>query len=269
LKEVSDQELSLTLLDDAGQVIRRFSSRKPAEDDPTKTDDGPKEPRLPARAGLNRFNWDTRYPDAETISGDAAGTSGVVGPQAKPGSYQARLQVGDYEQTIRFEIIKDPRLTTNQAVFESQFALLIAIRDKLTATHRAVKQLRSVREQVESWLKRAGDWPDGEAMVEAANEVKHKLDAIETTLILPPGPYGELSMNEKARLNGKLANLVAVVASADRSPTRQAGEMFAELAAEIDEQLHRLQVIMEQDVPALNEKIRRLNIPAILPPDHS
>jgi hypothetical protein len=45
--------------------------------------------------------------------------------------------------------------------------------------------------------------------------------------------------------------------------------MFAELAAEIDQQLNQLQAMMEQDIPALNEKIRRLNIPAILPPDRS
>jgi hypothetical protein len=210
--------------------------------------------------------WDMRYPDAETVPGDSAGAGGATGPLAKPGTYHAHLQLGDETWTTTFEIIKDPRLTTAQDAFEAQFDLLMAIRDKLSEIHRGVKRLRSIRAQVESWGKRAAE-SQKDSVHETANSLKARLDEIENALILPPGLYGELSMNEKTRLNGKLANLVSVVASADRLPTKQSGEMFAELAAEIDAQLGKLSGLIAQDIPAFNEQIRQSDLPAILTSD--
>jgi hypothetical protein len=157
LQSVPSEEVKLIIQDEQGQLIKAFSSQKSMVAKTNHDDDGPKVPRLPLKAGLNRFLWDMRYPDAETVPGDSAGVGGATGPLAKPGTYQAHLQLGDETWTTTFEIIKDPRLTTAQDAFEAQFDLLMAIRDKLSETHRGVKRLRSIRAQVESWGKRAAE----------------------------------------------------------------------------------------------------------------
>ena len=48
-----------------------------------------------------------------------------------------------------FEIRQDPRLAASQQDFAAQFALLRQIRDKLSATHDAINQMRAVRQQVQ------------------------------------------------------------------------------------------------------------------------
>jgi hypothetical protein len=66
LKDKPEDEITLTLLDQQGTVIKTFSNKTAEESDPTL----PKEERrLPAEAGMNRFVWNMRYPDATKVPG--------------------------------------------------------------------------------------------------------------------------------------------------------------------------------------------------------
>src|SRR5207244_2900697 len=86
--------------------------------------------RIPAEAGLNRFIWDLRYPDASRFPGLIMWAGQTSGPRAVPGTYQVRLTADGQTLTQSFELKKDPRLETTQADFNKQFDLLIKIRDK-------------------------------------------------------------------------------------------------------------------------------------------
>jgi photosystem II stability/assembly factor-like uncharacterized protein len=75
-KEKPKDEVTLEVLDDAGHVIHKFSSKaptkKPAAEGEEDEDFPPRRPdadRVPTEAGLNRFVWDLRYPDATTFPG--------------------------------------------------------------------------------------------------------------------------------------------------------------------------------------------------------
>lgn len=273
LQAVPEAEAKLTILDQAGNVIKTFSSQAPAEGKEAKKEkkdgakeDMPKDPRIPVKAGWNRFVWNMRYPDAEKVPDDKVSAGGTRGPIAVPGTYQVQLTVGDKTQTQSFELLKDPRVSSSQADLEAQFELLIKIRDKLTETHRAVKQLRNVKQQIDEWVSRVEGREDHAAISEAATALKEKLIAVEDVLILPSGQgASDFQMNFKARLNAQLANLPSVVSSADSAPTQQSYEIFEELSGKIDEQLAKLQAILETDVPTFNNLIRRSEIPAIVP----
>ena len=70
-----------------------------------------------AKAGLNAFEWNGRYPPLFEIPRGAvlwgAGRGGVVpGPKVVPGTYQVRVRNGSWTQTERFEVKADPRQTT-------------------------------------------------------------------------------------------------------------------------------------------------------------
>jgi hypothetical protein len=59
--------------------------------------------------------------------------------------------------------------------------------------------------------------------------------------------------------------LAAMNASADAAPTRQSQEVLDLLSRQVDEQLEKLDRLFTRDIPAFNDAIRRLNVPAILP----
>ncbi len=72
-------------------------------------------------------------------------------------------------------------------------------------------------------------------------------------------------MNWPVKLNGKLAWLAAVVASAQAAPTRQEFELFEDLSQRINVQLQRLREIIETDLAAFNELMSGSGVPAIIP----
>jgi hypothetical protein len=266
LGQKPEGEVVLSFLDAQGQLIKRFSSVA-ANNQPAAAT--AKDPRLPAEAGLNRFVWNLRYPDARGVPGDVTTERSLTGPLAPPGTYQVQLSVGGQTYPAAFELRKDPRVSATPADFAAQFSLLLRIRDKLSETHDAINRLRSICQQVEDWLRRAEAVSNGQTagavVAQAASGIKEKLTAIEAELIQSRALVQQDQLNFPTRLNAKLSGLTSVVASADGVPTRQAYEVFHDLSTRIDQQLMQVQEVIDADVAAFNELIRTSAIPAIVP----
>ena len=181
LSREPEDDVTLSFLDRAGQTIRTFSGK------------GGEPGRLNAKAGMNRFVWDTRYPEGRDLP-DTAGVSSpfgakVTGPLAPPGSYSVRLTVGGETWTRSFEVLKDPRVSVTQADLDKQFELQIRIRDRYSETHDVVKKIRDVRGQVEEWERRAEGFSRAGELAGTAATVKDKLSAIENEIV-PFKPAG-------------------------------------------------------------------------------
>jgi photosystem II stability/assembly factor-like uncharacterized protein len=272
LKEKPAGEVTLTFLDAEGREIKSFSSeehKRPVgvtgdervmtgEQKLEKTD-----PRVPTEPGMNRFVWDMRYPEAATVEGFVTRSGVLDGPSAPPGRYQARLSVAGQTLTAWLEIQPDPRVAATQADLEAQFALLLQIRDKVTEVHEAVGTLRGIRRQVEEWERRSAGLDAHEKVARAASAITEQLSTIEDALIQVRAMEDDDTLRFPTKLNFKLADLYNVVASADAAPTRQAREVFADLAARADQQTQRLRAVLDADVKAFDALIRDAGIPAI------
>ena len=282
LKEKPEGEVKLTFLDAAGREIKSFSSEEPKEPAPAgaeppaapaeqkpaperKDKYAKKEPRVPKEAGANRFVWDMRYPDPHKVSGYVASEDVLSGPLAPPGAYQVRLSVGERTATAPVEIHKDPRVPATQEDLDAQFALLIQVRDKVSATHDAINTIRNVRKQIEEWEQRTEGQPQRDAVASAGKSLKEKLVAVEGELTQVKAKNRQDTLDYPIKLNAKLAALSGVVGSADATPTRQAREVFADLSARVDAQLGRLRQILDTDLAAFNTLVRDASVPAIVP----
>jgi hypothetical protein len=266
LQQKPAEEVTLRFLDAQGQPIKAFSSKATNEQ---RSANAPREPRVPGEAGMNRFVWNMRYADARGVPGDATTERSLTGPLARPGAYQVQLNVGDQTYTRSFEIRKDPRVSATLADLEAQFALLLQIRDKLSEAHDAINQLRSIRRQVDDWVRRTTGQSEaqsaGDAVAHAAKGLLNTLSGIEEELIQWRAQVPQDQLNYPSRLNAKLAALTSVVASGDGAPTRQSYEVFRDLSQRIDEQLVQLRQVIDTDLLAFNTLIQASKIPAIIP----
>ncbi len=259
LPEATDEEVTLIFSDASGNEIRSFSSKK----DESKNGKDDKKPKVPAKAGVNRFVWDMRYPDAVNVDGAVFRSGGITGPLASPGTYQVTLKVGDRSQTQPFEIHKDPRVSATQQDFDAQFALLRKIQDKLSEAHTAINQIREIRTQVEAWEKRTADRDDAVPVHEAAEEIKKSLTEIEGELMEPRLQVSKDPLHFPLKLNNQLTALASNVASADAAPTKQEYEVYEHLAGKSDKQLEALRKLLEQDLPRLNRLIDEASMPLV------
>ena len=260
-KEKAENEVTLTLSDNEGRLIKTYSSNVADG----QLDNVDVEPRLLVEAGMHRFVWDMRHPNAGKVPGDKAMEDVVTGPLAPPGNYQVCLAVEGQEQTKSFQIVKDPRVQSSQADFDAQFELHIAIRDKLSETHDAINKLGNIRHQVEEWEQRAASHTGAAAVTSLAGAMKQKLGCIESALVETEFKGERDRLHLPVKLNRQLAELVSVVASADFAPPKQVHDVFRELSSRIDSQLTLLEEVVEQDVPNFINLVHELEIPAIMP----
>jgi hypothetical protein len=277
LKAKPTSNVDLEFLDPAGKSIRKFTARvarqgegAPAGAPPAQPPGeggffgGGAAPPVPTDVGLNRFVWDTRYPDAVRFPGMILWAGETRGPKLAPGTYQVKLTVEGKTYTQPFEIKPDPRLTVTPADYAKQAELGLKIRDKLTETHNAIIQIRDVRKQVEDLLKRVAGQPSFKVINDAGTALNKNLTAIEETLYQTKNQSNQDPLNFPIRLNNKLAALGGVVGSAEAAPTAQSYAVYDEVVTQIDAQLQKLAQIMRTDVPAFNQLVRDQNIPAVV-----
>ncbi|MBS1812213.1 MAG: glycosyl hydrolase [Acidobacteria bacterium] len=270
LKDKPKDEVTLEFLDSAGKSIKKFSSKAAAtEGAPAMSDEGfffggGGATRVAAEAGLNRFVWDTRYPDAARFPGMIMWQGPVTGPRAIPGSYQAKLTVGGKTMTESFALSKDPRITTTPEDFAKQFDLLWKIRNKLDETHNAIIKIRDVRQQIEAVSKRIAAQPNAKAVVDSGKALNAKITAIEEALYQTKNQSSQDPLNYPIRLNNKLAALGGSVGGSDNPPTDQALQVYANLSGRIDAELKKLDEVLKADVPAFNKAVKELELPAVI-----
>ncbi|HKV34150.1 MAG TPA: hypothetical protein VJP89_07515 [Pyrinomonadaceae bacterium] len=272
LKAKPASAIELEFLDSTGKSIRKFTQRIPREGEAA-----PQTPAAPAgeggfggggaappvttEVGLNRFVWDTRYPDAVRFPGMILWAGETRGPKLPPGRYQVKLTTDGQTLTQNFEIKADPRLTTAPADYAKQLELGLKIRDKLSETHNAIIQIRDVRKQIEDLLKRI---PQSKPINDAGTALNKKLTTIEEALYQTKNQSNQDPLNYPIRLNNKLAALGGVVGSADAAPTAQSYAVYDEVVIAIDAELQKLSQIIKTDVPAFNQLVRDQNIPAVV-----
>jgi photosystem II stability/assembly factor-like uncharacterized protein len=281
LREQPAGEVRLNFLDSAGGVIRSFTSKpitggqQPVEEEPPSLEEGEaseeavnnatEDQRVPNQAGVNRFVWNMRYPDAHKVPGDIPTERSLAGPLAPPGAYRVQLVVNGQTYTEVFEILKDPRVRATREDLDAQFELLLQLRDKLSATNDGVNTLRSIRRQVDEWVRRSEGLPNRRAVAEAAARIAGRLAEIEEELIQKRSRGESDRLNYPGRLNVKLVHLTSVVASADAIPTRQSYEVFRSLSERTDAELSQLAQVIETDLPSFATLIRDSHVPVILP----
>ena len=88
------------------------------------------------------------YSGAERVQGMILWWASLSGPMALPGDYKVTLKVGDVEKTQGFTILKNPISETTLADAKAQFDFINDINDKVTEIHKALKNIKKVRDQI-------------------------------------------------------------------------------------------------------------------------
>jgi len=250
LKSVNDSsKISMEFMEQDGTIIKKFTSSAKKLNE-----------KIEVEEGMNRFVWNMRYADAETFDGLIMWAGRVTGPAATPGSYKVKLTVEGQSMEVPFEIIPDPRATASQADYQAQFDFLITVRDKLTETHVAIKDIRGVRSQIDRITKPMKSKDEYKSILDESARILEELKTIEELLYQTQNQSGQDPLNFPIRLNNKLAALSGQVGAGNNPPTAQAEGVRKEITKAIDKELASLSKVMEQDIPALNQQIKDAGI---------
>ncbi len=266
LKEAPKDPAKLELLDADGKVIHTFTSEEKKID--TGPDEGERDlpvEHIPAKAGLNLFVWDLRYELPTKVSGLIYDSGDPAGPLVLAGKYQARLTVAGKSQTAQFEVKMDPRVKTSPEDLRKQFDLMLKMSERQDLMNKTVLAIRDLRTQLQVLEKRIGTGDEAKPLVTASTDLRKKISAIEEELVQVNSKSSEDQANYPTMLNSKLGHLQVLVDSADTAPTTAESAVFADLDQRLEGQLAKWREVLAKDLPALNDSMRKNNVPLVAP----
>ena len=266
------EEVTLEILDGAGQLVRKLSSKKV---EPESEEDAPDVPwsifkptTLPKEPGFNRVAWDLTYSGPTVIPG-AKNDFGVPhrGPLVTPGKYTLKLTVDGVTRTQSVEVMMDPRVKLPPAELEKSLRFALQLRKEISAVAETVIQLQAVRRQLRDRVREWNDFVSTKKLVAQAQTLIGKLDALEDKFHNPKAEvaYDILAMKGGgAKLYSQLTGLYEWVKDSDGPITqgmlKTAEAHQKELTTLLDEWRRLL-----GELDAWNDHARAAQVPSVTP----
>jgi photosystem II stability/assembly factor-like uncharacterized protein len=200
-----------------------------------------KEAKLAAiEPGMNRLQWNLRYPYATEITGYhapiAAGglEDSVEGPVVAPGTYSVVLDYGGQKTKQNFTVALDPRLHTTQKDLEARLDLDLKIHADLDALDKDINNALAARDKLQ---KAAADHSLTDAQTASALAALNRdIDSVAQMAM----KSSEGSLLYETKLRDHLAYLAADIDLSYDRPTLSQEAVFRELhhlAAEGEQKL--------------------------------
>ncbi len=270
LPQAASDPVTLEILDSRSRPVRRYSSADQPSATPAELERQiiplywirmPKV--LPASPGMHRWVWDLHYPAPESprprypisaVPHDTPRTP--LGPRALAGQYTVRLTVNGHGFTAPLTVKMDPRVKTPFVELQQQFQMEIRLASLMTRSTEAVRQARSVSDQ----LKRLSGQASGE-VGESIAPLTTKLTALVGSSERHVGPSArELTLS---RMDSTLDTLYEEVDRADVAPTLAQVNAVVQSERDFSEVMKRWEEFKTADLVVLNRHLRAAGLPEV------
>ncbi len=274
LQSVPEGEITLTISDARGRVVRTFTST-PAPESPLLANVPSYWFAPPATLtktrGLNRFAWNLRFPNPKILPfGYFGGLLEYVeytladhaipgltprdqpeGPLVVPGEYIVELSAGGKRDRQTLVVSPDPRVKASAADFAAQIDLATRLTDSLSATYDGYSRFRELRNEISRRLQALAGMPntrDAKAAVEAFDK---KADGIQNGSAAAPG---------LGLVNRDLARFYQMLLSGDARPTQRVQAVTLESCEALSTALESWRRLNAADLPAINRRLARFKL---------
>ena len=260
-------EVTLSVTDSAGKLVRRFSSvpTPPQNPHPLEfpTEDEDKPEALETGAGLHRQVWDLRGEMPPAIVGAYTDSGGPVAPMALPGTYTVTLTADGKSYTQPLTLTADPRVQVTPEALQQQYALMQKLDAAVRDDHAAAIAMVSVRGQLAGIRERFAGKPEAAGIVSAAAALDAKLAAALEPIYQYQAHAEEAMLNYPSDLNSQISMLELSVDSADSAPSAQQQAMYVTLRGRLDAALAVWTSLRDKELAAFNAAMQKAGYGAV------
>ncbi|NIM59298.1 MAG: hypothetical protein GTO16_10200 [Candidatus Aminicenantes bacterium] len=242
LKEEAKEDVKIAIQDSQGQEIRELKGQK--------------------SAGINRLAWDLRYAPPEAPSGERISRYfRPRGPFALPGEYKVTLKTTGQEMTKTIKVEGDSRIDISFEDRKAQHDALMNIYKLQPAISAASRASDSIRREIQKQAIALKEIPDVPAAIhESIKAISKEMDDIRLKLMGDPR-LGWMGMRFSVR--GRLRMVGRDIERYTGAPTENQVKLIKKDSDELKTLIGRINKIIEEDIPKLNELMNKSNIPRI------
>jgi hypothetical protein len=244
---------TLSFTNAKGEVIRSFTlhlkqkSHKKADTSgmtPQQKQEMAEKKLTAIKPGMNRFQWNLRYPDATRVKGfyppEAAGGLApyVYGPRVAPGTYHVVLDYAGHKTIRAFTVALDPRIDSTQGDLAASLDLQLKIHNALNTLDKKINAAMTVRDQLQKAMN------DHKVARAAGQKALGELNRELNTLVQMDIHSSEGDLLHAPHLHSLLAYLQTDIGMAYVRPTSAQYAVFRYLNSQAQAGEHRLQQAM-------------------------
>ncbi|PWT79373.1 MAG: glycosyl hydrolase [Acidobacteria bacterium] len=245
----SEGVVTIEILSSSGEIIRRYSSQQ----------EQGRQPSLKIKPGMNRLVWDLRHELLSQVRG-APGLFRMGGRLVKPGTYAVRLTASDKTLSAPLEVRLDPRWNVPAEGFAQQDQLLVAIEHDVAELNHDVLEIRNVREQIDTLMKRN----PSASVTTAGKDLSSKLELVEDALIQKNPSGGQRAVVEPSRLSSHFNFLHVSVNQVIPEVTQGEKDLYVELSKEFAGYKAQLANLLTTDLVAFNQLLTKEGISEVV-----
>ena len=234
-------------------MVRVFSSKKDSL--ASEWEGGPSlSPTLSTKAGLNRFVWDMRYATLSGVPGTYFENS-FAGHKAAPGKYSFTLKMGAQQASTTAEILPNPLYPTTAAEYAEYHRTMLDMESKVTHMHNLINTLAAKREQLEQLIGTLPQEANNQIVRAECKKLAEKLKAWDEDMVQRKSKAYDDVENFPNKFTANYMFLLNQTESDIPRVNQPSLDLKRELDAEWAKLKARADVMLEQDLPALNRML--------------
>lgn len=253
--------VTLEIRNEAGEMIRRFSSKKDASF--ISYDGGPSpEPVISSKKGVNRFVWDLRHATMPGIP-TAFIEGSYRGHKAIPGSYQIKVKAGNDSSKVVAKIIPNPHFALTQEAYVEYDRFMSEMEKELTAMHRMVNTAMAYQNQLKALMDQIKTDADRKDLYLAAQTLQKRMQAWDESMVQRKSKAYDDVENFPNKFTANYLYLINQSDSEIPRITQGSRDRLAELNAEWVTLKAEGNALLQQEIPKFNALAQERGIGAL------
>lgn len=245
---LESESVTLEVLSTEGKLLNEFNV-------------GEGETSISAKEGLNRFVWDWHVTPLEK-SGDLKTYRRPLSYRVLPGTYTARLTIGDSSVTQSFQVLSDPRVSVSPEDVNQKRKLLTEIYAETDEVQRSVASLRSILKDVKQLTKMMSNGDLAE-IADERNALEQRIDDWLDAVVQDSDDNFIGAQHSPGRLDFSMAEILNMVDRMRPPLTQGMMSRVRDVRARWAEQREKYQDILDNELAQFNRKTTTLSIPSI------
>ncbi len=225
----------------------------------------------PGKAGLNQFVWNMDYAGPTDI--DFVKQTGEQrergGPEVLPGNYTATFYAGGHTLTQAVSVRLDPNVNVSLADYRARLLMALTMRNQMSALNGMLNRLTAWQSQLQGMdksLDQAGDKKADAVLLADADKLNGKITDLKNELWDPGFQHnvGEDFLKDLPHFHGELQWNGFFLGGYAQAPSTSFKSKVAELQGRLNGYLGQFNQLLQQEIPAFNQKAYAAGAPTLL-----